>query len=156
MWVICTCLIHTNHPRQTGEQMSIVILVYPPYLGGWGWRGRVEAKALYNDQQQKQKKKEKNDTISLFPMSGMGTDLNKKTLKSRPGGPGACSPEKNFPSKDQNLCNLRLSWGFLYGNKVNFFVCTTTNWNHLNDDQVKASKTCNSCMYSPLVASKLR
>ena len=154
MWVICTCPIHTNHPRQTGEQVGTVILVYPPYFGGGGgveWRPKHFT--MTNNKNRKRRKKLYNLS---FPIVRHGNWSEWKTLRSRPGGPGACSPQKMFPSKDQNLCNLRLSWGNFYGNKVNFFVCTTTNWNHLNDDQVKASKTCNSCMHSPLVASKLR
>ena len=47
-------------------------------------------------------------------------------------------PPRKFTPKDQNLCNLRLSGGHFYGSKVNLFVLTTTNWNHLSDDQVKA------------------
>ena len=44
------------------------------------------------------------------------------------------------PSKDENLCNLRLSWCHFHGNKFNFIVRTATDWNHLRlrDDQVKA------------------
>ena len=45
---------------------------------------------------------------------------------------------KRITPKDQNLCNLRLSRGQFYGNKVNFFVLMATNWNHLSDIQVKA------------------
>ena len=44
-------------------------------------------------------------------------------------------PWKISHSKDQNL---RLSWGNFYGNKLNFFVRTATNWNHLSGDQVEA------------------
>ena len=40
---------------------------------------------------------------------------------------------------NENLSNLRLSWGQFHGNKVNFFIPTTTNWNHFSDDQVKVS-----------------
>ena len=51
---------------------------------------------------------------------------------------GKFSPPPPPPLQNQNLWNLRLSWGNFYGNKVNFFVHTATDWYHLGDNQVKA------------------
>ena len=84
-----------------------------------------------------------------------------KTLKSR-------RVWKSSPSKNLNLCSLRLSYGHFYGNKFNFFFCTTTDWYHLSDNQMKAPTledfkrltTTPSIIYSrahsPLIASKLK
>ena len=171
MWVICTCLIHTNHPRQTGEQMSIVILVYPPYLGGWGWRGRVEAKALYNDQQQKQKKKKKNDTISLFPMSGMGTDLNEKLWNLGQGVLGHAPPKKISPQKIKiyaiwgypEVFYMEIKWTFLSARPLTGTTSMTTRWKpprlvtpvctplllHLNWDKHQLSWSSSSVKWPP-------
>ena len=61
-----------------------------------------------------------------------------KALKSGAAGVQETPPKKrNYPQR-LNLCNPRLSWGQFYGNKVYFFLCTATDWNHLSDDQVKA------------------
>lgn len=61
----------------------------------------------------------------------MGTDLKEK-LKSR--GIWGHAP---FPSPKINAV-----WGYPDVNfmeiKLNFFVLTTTNWNHVSDNQVKA------------------
>ena len=47
------------------------------------------------------------------------------------------TPRKKTPHNIK-IYAIRLSLGQLYGNNVNFFVLTATDWNHLSDDQVKA------------------
>ena len=46
-------------------------------------------------------------------------------------------PKKNLSPKDQTPCNLKLSRRQFYGNEVNFFVLTATDWNHFSDYLVK-------------------
>ena len=64
-------------------------------------------------------------------VAGMGTDFKEKLWNLKGSGGVHPHPQEMSLSKDENLCNLRLSWGHFYGNKFNFFIGSTT-------DQVKA------------------
>ena len=73
------------------------------------------------------------DSKEMLWMGGGGGEQSKQVSRGH-----APTPRKEITPKDQIYAIRGYPWGQFYGNKVYFFLCTATDWNHLSDDQVKA------------------